>query len=65
MTCRETFSVMREKYARTFAVPLDDVRCEEREDGDVEVWAPGVGVVWTRGAKPYESTMREAARRLT
>jgi hypothetical protein len=58
---RESFSILREKYARMFAIPLDSVRCEEREDGDVEVWAPGVGAVWTMGAKPYESTLRDAA----
>ena len=58
---REAFARLREWYAAMFAVPLESVRCEEREDDDVEVWAPGVGAVWTMGAKPYESTLRDAA----
>lgn len=52
----------RVQYAKQFSVSIDEVRVEDREDDpdDAEVWAPGCGVVWTRGCVPYETTQRAA-----
>lgn len=58
---RKWASDMSRSYARLFKVPIEEVHVEYRDDDDdAEIWAPGVGVVWTRGSKPYESTMRAA-----
>lgn len=59
-------ALLRARYARTFKVPLEDVRVEYREDvDDVEVWAPGAGHVWTLGCTPYETTCVAAGARRT
>ncbi len=49
-----------EQYARCYKVDLVTVVIELREDDDAEIWAPGVGAVWTMGCKPYQTTLDKA-----
>lgn len=53
-------SELARRYARCYNVDLNDVVVKLREDEDAEVWAPGVGAIWTLNGKPYESTLQRA-----